>query len=146
MEGLDAVAKKVEQKSAVEKWREQRDQLIEDAQITANVLLAEWQAALKLLDWDISVKIFRLHELGTEHDGYNQIDGGLKSSRIALLWEEEKPDYEIESTLIHELLHIHLDFWDTDSGGCEDTLKEQAIESIVKALLELKYDDSIEIE
>lgn len=108
------------------------------------VLLAEWQAALRLLDWTISARFVR--------DG--ELDGGAiaqckctierKIATIKILRPGRGPDdsphpRDPESDLIHELLHVHFapfepQSWESPKG----VAMEQAIDLIAEALVRLK--------
>ncbi len=101
----------------------------------------EWQAILKLRDWDVKPKIARYYDepnLGSctwklqkkmaliniqEHDDY---DHNLK-------WERDQ-----ETTLVHELLHLHFAPFDAEPETPQGLAQEQAIHATSTALVNLK--------
>ena len=96
-----------------------------------------WQKRLRLQDWDIDIKKAepkRLRVGGTvgrvEYSIYSKVATILISDKL-------KNKKEIERTIIHELLHLHLaSISQFCEGDCYETYEEQAIESITKALLQ----------
>ncbi len=106
--------------------------------------LKKWQAILRLQDWDIDVSV--VPAAAFMQDGCSGECGTSplhKSASIHLviprdyylLGSKETPDYDMEMTLIHELVHVSL---------CEITenvpklLVEQAVDSLTKALVTLR--------
>jgi hypothetical protein len=102
-----------------------------------------WQERLRLQDWDITVKVVRLHEFdhkGTAGDAETFI---AKQCAVIRLVEhnDRLPDtmvpYDDEMTLVHELLHVH--FKSSQPEIDEDSLPwqehERAIHRVSEALV-----------
>lgn len=100
----------------------------------------EWQAILKLQDWDIKLRLARYYDepnLGScswtlpkkmatiRIQEYNDYDPANK-------WERDQ-----EITLVHELLHLHFAPFDADDGNHLGLAQEQAIHAISVALVNL---------
>jgi hypothetical protein len=103
-------------------------------------LLAKWTRILKLQDWECKASYARHWELGENNAGSNRVSYRNKCCTIRIL---EPCDYgesiwpqDVESTLVHELLHLHFELRAPVEGVADD-LREQAIESITRALIEL---------
>jgi hypothetical protein len=45
--------------------------------------------------------------------------------------------HDPERDLVHELVHVHLEFFDRNVQGAVDDFREQAVESLTRALIEL---------
>lgn len=122
---------------------------IEELEGRLNERAQSWQQALRLMDWDVKVKVLRRHELSrTAALACNSWDINRKASVIevaspldlpsyAKAFEGEENDYDV--TLVHELLHLHFaPFWDCEE---EDSSKmigmEQAINLISYTLVAL---------
>lgn len=106
-------------------------------------LLRDWQAVMRLQDWDIKVKLCRARDL----DGANrQAECGftlpLKEAVIRILdpldWVECDFPQDHENDLIHELLHLHMAPFEPAPDGLAAKMMEQAVCSIAKGLLTLK--------
>lgn len=101
----------------------------------------EWQRTLKLLDWDVSVKLVPHREM-PDAIGHVRWDLDEKTADIRLIMPEDYPSgalrpYNIEETLVHELLHLHLVTFDMSDEPKRLAL-EQAINAIARALVKLK--------
>ncbi|MCO7125105.1 hypothetical protein NIE88_04865 [Sporolactobacillus shoreicorticis] len=102
--------------------------------------LKYWQERLRLRDWDITAKIVPLSKMD-HRDEAGKCEWNLES-RFALIYVLSLDDYQnvgspmaydMEQTLVHELLHLHFAPMDDDKYYMPI---EQAIESISKALVE----------
>lgn len=92
-----------------------------------------WTGVLRLRDWDISVRLDP-HD-GEDYVGMNAVNLQRKYCRIVL---KDKPDEDLEHTLVHELIHIHFaPFFSTDEG-LVNALQEQAIDGLATSLMALK--------
>ncbi|MBN3875211.1 hypothetical protein [Nostoc sp. JL23] len=101
----------------------------------------EWQQILGLMDWDVSVKIVSADYLD-EAEGQITWDLGKKIADIKLVKPEGYPfdamrPYDMEQTLVHELLHLHFAPFNADTG-LKAISQEQAINAIARALVNLK--------
>lgn len=104
-------------------------------------LLAKWTAILKLRDWECRVFYCRQWDLKPGTEGANTIGFTNKTSCIRILdpvdfccisWPQD-----VERTLVHELVHLHLEFFDRAAQGPVNDFREQAVESLTRALIEL---------
>lgn len=106
-------------------------------------LTQEWQKRLGLMDWNIHVTI--------EHDADMNNRAGevdwtltLKQATIRLVDPQTIRKslvfkYDLEQTLVHELLHLHSAPFDKfKSGGLKETALEVMIDKTATALVELK--------
>jgi hypothetical protein len=105
-----------------------------------------WQARLRLLDWKTSIEFVRFPDM--PKDSQACIDWNLHS-RTAVIWVLDPRDWaehgssstgekqDIENSVCHELVHLHLAYWDTKNKA-QDVQMEQAIESLTEALVSLK--------
>jgi hypothetical protein len=105
----------------------------------------EWQRILRLQDWIISVGIFRKRDMkGENRCGEVEWTLEKRMASIRILDPVDYPDglmeeQDMELTLVHELLHLHLVAVTPDH---EDELRhcalEQAIDAISRGLVALK--------
>lgn len=97
-------------------------------------LCLQWQALLRLKDWNLTVRISPITRLGDDYVGCCSYQLSHKHAVIELTGEED-----IEETLVHELLHLHFaPLGITDECGPRDVGQEQAINLIAEALIRLK--------
>jgi len=105
---------------------------------------AEWQKILRLQDWIVSVSIVRERDIGLENT-MGTINPTLEK-RMAKIRILDPVDYpsglmepqDMELTLVHELLHLHLwPFTETLEGPLH-VAEEQSIEAISRGLVELR--------
>lgn len=96
-------------------------------------LLRHWQRKLRLQDWDIEIRFVSKDEM-TGRDGTVQYHTHLKTARIEVLRPgEERPNawipYDIENTIVHELLHLHLSYFTEqyEPGSPGHLLEEQFV-------------------
>jgi len=102
----------------------------------------EWQRILKLQDWDVLVAV-PSGEAMDEAEGQVTFDLGKKIADIKLVTPEGYPfdamrPYQMEETLVHELLHLHFAPFDAKTGTPKGVAQEQAINAIARALVNLK--------
>lgn len=116
-----------------------------DLMTDLEALVQYWQERLRLRDWVITIRICRYHEL-EESIGDCLVDEHTKTALIKLMDpidEASVPNllyaYSLEETMIHELLHIHLNAWEAETD-IEKTQQEWAINAIAGALMKTKYD------
>jgi len=103
----------------------------------------EWQKILRLQDWDITVDILRDRDMKL---GSGQAEVHWKAvNRSAIVHLLDPTDYQNnyfeqdhERSLVHELLHLHMVMFATETDTPEDTAQEQAVDAIAKALVTLK--------
>ncbi|MHC5779681.1 hypothetical protein [Nostoc sp.] len=106
----------------------------------------EWQQILRLMDWDVSVNIVSYEEMPEGVEGECQFVINNKTANIKLIKPEGYPfdalrPYDMEQTLVHELLHLHFAPFNIDTG-LKATSQEQAINAIARALVNLKNANS----
>jgi hypothetical protein len=102
-----------------------------------------WQTRLGLLDWDVRTNMKRHFRLDPGVDGLIETFTPKKQAFITLLNPlDRNPDFldqfDIEYTIVHELLHIHWEAW--KAQRVEEHLmnaEEQAVHCIARALVAL---------
>jgi hypothetical protein len=106
-------------------------------------LCALWQQRLRLQDWVIRISIKRARAMRGAGGalGYAQYERSLKSAEIVLMDpidhdEEDFVHYDLEQTLVHELLHLHFAGYEAKEGSPEHLCLEQAIDLSAYALIE----------
>lgn len=98
-------------------------------------LLAFWQPALRLADWDIEVKAATRKAMGGD-DGENYAYPELREAEIRVVNGATSSRFaDHETVLVHELVHCHLETIRTDENNAA---LETAIEAISKAIVALK--------
>lgn len=112
--------------------------------------LAYWQKILRLSDWIITVRIARERDMNLSGCA-GEISWSLnnKAASIRILDEIDCPQdlmypQDMEKTLVHELLHLHLAPVSECYGKNEDIyslFEEQAIESISHALVRVSREN-----
>jgi hypothetical protein len=104
----------------------------------------EWQKVLRLQDWDVTTEICRQRDLkDDDYAGQVRWILPIKQALISLVDPIDQPDncikeYDMEDSLVHELLHLHFAPLGTEHGTPEKIAEEQAINAISKALVKLK--------
>lgn len=95
-------------------------------------LLAEWQAALRLRDWQVTVQIVPASEFADEDEA--DVDPHKERRSAVVRISEKSPDPEL--ALVHELLHL----WTRSLAGEDfiELIEEHAIEAISVALVTYK--------
>ena len=111
-----------------------------------SALCAEWQARLRLQDWDIEVERVRHFRVGEARLGEIEVLRSKRAAKIRVLFPEDEepgswPTNDEETTVVHELLHIHFDpleppniDWSSPVG----IAIEQAVHALSVALITLK--------
>lgn len=109
-------------------------------------LTAEWQKTLRLQDWDIDVSFKRHFEMCEENVlGQCVSTPSVRKSTIHVLVPEDadtpQSDYNLEETLVHEILHVHFSEWENlfTKGDAMPVSSEAGIDAISHALVALKY-------
>ena len=103
---------------------------------------AEWQKILRLQDWIVVPKILRARDMDLEGcAGECSWQLQKRMAAIHVIDPVDHPpdlleEYDMELTLVHELLHLHFaPLHDSDGDNLEE---EQAIEAISRGLIALK--------
>lgn len=104
--------------------------------------LKYWQKCLRLQDWDIEAEIVPMSKLQeTWHRGECEWIEQLRAAKIYILSADDYKNsgsicsYDMEQTLVHELLHLHFVSIDIDKYYMPI---EQAIEAISRALISME--------
>jgi hypothetical protein len=108
-------------------------------------LCQEWQQRLRLADWDVKVALRPARDMQTaNHMGQVSWDRNERVADIACVQPGEEPrglmrPYDVEQTLVHELLHLHFCLFErTQPESSEHLDMEFAINAIASALVSLK--------
>jgi hypothetical protein len=103
-----------------------------------SALLTFWQPLLKLADWDVVV----MYERHLEGRGLCTRQFAYKTATIRIVdpidYQDKVRPQDVEKTLVHELLHLHLAAFDTPNGTPLGDAEEQAVESLARAFVALK--------
>ena len=106
-------------------------------------LLRDWQVILGLRDWTIVAKRVHHNKMGPTHDGENEINDEQMWANISIgIRDEYDGEWHIESeekSLVHELLHCHLNTVDKfKAGSLQAVMMERAINHIARALVNIR--------
>lgn len=105
-----------------------------------------WQRTLRLMDWDVIVKYASPGEFVNERVlGECWRNSPRKHAKILLLnpiyYEgDEKYNwmpYDVEATIVHELIHLHAWFLEGEAGTIELKIEEQMVECLATAFVSL---------
>ncbi len=100
----------------------------------------DWQHRLRLNDWEVKIVFASLEDLPAESQGACDWNLHARTAEIKVLdpkeWDSAIPQ-DVENTVVHELIHLHLAPWDTKNKAQEIQM-EQAIESLSGAFVSLK--------
>ena len=101
-----------------------------------------WQKRLRLQDWHADVRVLRLSEMDEESGcGQSFVREQCKDSSIGIVDPRDyKSDasfpYDMEVTLVHELIHLHLmPFEPASRRETEHAAFEAAIDCLAEALV-----------
>lgn len=101
---------------------------------------SEWQAKLRLSEWDVQVRFVPVREMPSQHHlGMVQWHLDEKHANISLVKPGQESTeimrpYNVEETLVHELLHLLLAPIDVEDGLASTAL-EFSINAIAGALV-----------
>lgn len=104
-----------------------------------NELLRKWQKRLGLLDWDIEIRI--RHNMPAESEAQINYRFNRRQAVIEVLHPDSYAELgiswgqDIEYALVHELLHLWFAPFEAGSNKLLESLQEQAICAITKALV-----------
>ena len=108
-----------------------------------DILCRKWQDILRLNDWNVAVELIRESEF-SEPDRAGEVYITLsKGEALILLLDPLIPTqdcpfpYDMEQTLVHELLHLHFATFEPQDDDLKHDLWERAVESITKTLIAL---------
>lgn len=107
---------------------------------SALALVGHWQRTLRLQDWDIVVKLRPFREM-INCVGETTYNRSKKQAIVTLLDPDDNDGnddfpYDMEQTLVHELLHLHFE----DGGNTPEECPvdfEQGINAVSAALVAL---------
>ncbi len=105
----------------------------------------KWQQILRLENWDIVLSIERAKNFA-DLDNQGEIEYRLElgAAAIRILHPDDWPDntqwvYDMEKTLVHELLHLHFSFFEPeDKKSLNYTLWERTIETLARIIVDLE--------
>ena len=97
-----------------------------------------WQQRMSLSDWDVRIEVVRKDRMPENRSGQCSFVLAKKAAVIYLLHPEDADsswvcEYDIEQTLVHELVHLHLAPWSRYFDE-EDSEAELFLEQTVHAL------------
>lgn len=112
-------------------------------------LCLKWQERLRLLDWDIKVRWARKDE---EERVWGEVEKDVhaKTATIAMVspkhpdWGKSDHPRDIETILVHELLHLHTAPFEFKLGSPHHTTEENLVNQIARLLVALdRRDESV---
>lgn len=130
--------------------------MIFTTQEEVDACLKRWQGIMRLQDWNITASLGTLSDLGQGYFGEARVKSKVKVARIKLL--EEKYHDEVadgvldhEETLVHELVHVHLDAVEQMIPATEDAelrrlrhlLLEQTVEAMSTTFIKLASPETL---
>lgn len=103
-------------------------------------LLKYWQKRLKLEHWAIRIKL--LNRLDGDREGWCHYQLDYLSAEIHIVdpkahFGPNKETYNVEHTLLHELMHLHIAPFKTEEGTSLGTHEEQLCTVLARALMEV---------
>ena len=107
-------------------------------------MLDYWQKLLGLTDWKIVLKTdcFSSEMKTPDCAGENEWKESIKVSVIRILKEEEYGErilpFDLEKTLVHELLHLKFCLLDDSGNELQDRYVHQLIDDLARALVAAK--------
>jgi hypothetical protein len=112
-------------------------------ELQARALLREWQDESKLRDWTILLEIRSSIEL--KDIGDVNVTEEKRCAYIRMMdhrdhaCQEEMEPYDMETTLVHEMLHVAFaPFSNCEKGSHQHMIQEQSIDAIAKLLVGMK--------
>lgn len=107
-------------------------------------LLDKWQTILSLQDWEIKVKHVHTYELDPNSNAQIKYSLEKKQAWVYIIFEDERGERDenwttntTESSILHELLHLHI-----EQAKISKICEEQTIEALVKTFLLLSRIES----
>lgn len=101
-----------------------------------------WRDALGLQEWVLECRFSRFHAIDNAH-GRASIKNSVKYAAIQLLTdldsEDDDTNFDIEQTLVHELLHVKL--WhhgQPEQDTLEHVMQEQTIDALARSIVNLR--------
>jgi hypothetical protein len=106
-------------------------------------LCENWQKILRLQDWLIYVEVCRASDLPDGVAGHSKIDILKKRAVIAILDEGDYDPqsawaYDLEKTLVHELLHLHFET-NKELTNEQYVALEQGVDILSGVLVDIKH-------
>lgn len=107
--------------------------------VNLSKVASRWQKILRLQDWQVDIDFYRARDF-TNADALGECTFNINSREgfIKILDPiDYDGEYDLEWTVVHELLHLHFAQW-TAANNYECPISgEQAIDSIAQALTRL---------
>ncbi len=113
---------------------------VEAVRCAAERVTRLWQQVLRLEDWDVEVELVRHYDLSKDCSGTMQTFAGKKRAVMQLIDPRDTDprwrfDMGMEFTIVHELLHIHLEPLLNRDVEHIATAEERAVHAISVALV-----------
>jgi hypothetical protein len=102
-----------------------------------------WQEILRLQDWDVPLRVCRSYAMKREDClAYIEVYENKREAHITFLDPSDYdpdgwPQEELEQSLIHELIHLHLWAFNPEEDTPQWTAMEQAVHSLAQAVYRL---------
>ena len=107
--------------------------------------LAYWQQVLRLVDWDIELIRVNARDIEEAAWGRTRISEEFHEAEIRIIHDTEAVRntqdfgmaFDPDHTLVHELLHLVLDYWKVPNSCMEFDAKEAVLNRLASALVRL---------
>ena len=100
-----------------------------------------WQRRLGLENWKIWYRYTSPEQLGNDRCGAIVLTRHIQEASISILDPKEankadRPNLDVEETVVHELVHIHIDPFFQGETRADVCLEEWAVVALSKALVQ----------
>lgn len=112
-----------------------------------NQVFKEWKNRLGLQDWRIKLYVDCAPEEMTLDDvvGCTEWQESIKAAKIEILspkhYEDRVIPFDIEKTLVHELLHLKTSLISSNVGELQERITHQLIDDLARAFVDAKRKD-----
>ena len=106
-----------------------------------DIYVRKWQAILHLQDWHVTAELAGLKDMNDKFNtGCIMVHAECREAKIQVVPKEDRAeswcrDHDYETLIVHELLHIFFDPFDTAKGSPQRLAEEQAVDAIARALV-----------
>lgn len=101
-----------------------------------------WIKHLKLRDWGIDIRLVNPPK-GCDDAGLNYVTPTLRESTIIIYLHPDTTDFDMEVTLVHELLHCYHSTMGLDEKSAAILSLEQGVEATAMLLVKMRHSPNI---
>lgn len=125
---------------------ENKDIVIKTMEPNKDVLLKEWQEALLMQDWRITIEDMCSLDEMIDTSGDVTFTECHKSAHIRIIdpkyYGNRVIPFDYEKTLVHELLHLKLSLVQNDVSPLQERVVHQIIDELARSFVALKRKQS----